>query len=189
MTGADLFERMVTRLDSVGIPYMLTGSFASAYHGRPRATQDIDFVIAPTPDQIRPLVRLFPPPEFYADEAAALAAHQQESQFNVIDLVTGWKIDFICRKSRHFSRTEFGRRALANLEGLSLYVATVEDVILAKLEWAKLGGSQRQLEDVAGLLQIRGPDLDMAYVHRWVVELAVGAEWEVAQRMSQGSGP
>jgi len=61
MIAADLFGRMVARLEAAGIPYMLTGSFASAYHGRPRATHGIDFVIAPSPDQIRTLIRALPP--------------------------------------------------------------------------------------------------------------------------------
>ncbi|MGH7585652.1 MAG: hypothetical protein ACREMH_05340 [Gemmatimonadales bacterium] len=185
MTAADLFARMVARLDRAGIPYMLTGSFASAYHGRPRATQDLDFVIAPSPDQLRRLVRDLPPDQYYADEAAALAALRHEALFNVIDLATGWKIDFICRKSRPFSQVEFARRALAQVEGLPLFIASVEDVMLAKLEWAKLGGSPRQIEDVAGLLAVRGDDLDLAYVTRWVRELAVGAEWEAAQGLSR----
>jgi hypothetical protein len=181
MTAADLFGRIVARLEQAGIPYMLTGSFASAYHGRPRATQDIDFVIAASPDQILALLRSLPPAEYYADEAAALEAEQQESQFNVIDLASGWKIDFICRKSRVFSRTEFDRRIRADLEGLSLYVATAEDLVLAKLEWAKLGGSQRQLEDVAGIMEVRGPELDMAYIDRWVGTLGLSGEWGVAR--------
>jgi hypothetical protein len=35
---------------------MLTGSFASAYHGAPRATQDINLVVAPTAEQLRVLI-------------------------------------------------------------------------------------------------------------------------------------
>jgi hypothetical protein len=189
MTAADLFGRMVARLEAVGIPYMLTGSFASAYHGRPRATQDIDFVIAPTPDQIRALIRALPAEEYYADETAALEAHQSQSLFNVIDLATGWKVDFICLKSRPFSRAEFDRRIRADVEGLSLYVATAEDVVLAKLEWAKLGGSSRQIEDVAGLLQVRAADLDLAYIERWAGELEVRVEWDAAKQTAHhGNG-
>jgi hypothetical protein len=188
MTAADLFGRMVARLEAAGIPYMLTGSFATAYHGRPRATQDIDFVIAPSLDQIRTLIRGLPPTEYYADEAAALEAHRQESQFNVIDLSTGWKVDFICRKSRPFSRAEFDRRVRVQLEGLSLYVATAEDVLLAKLEWARLGGSRRQIEDVAGLLEVRGAELDIAYIEGWVAALGVNAEWAAAQRAARQAG-
>lgn len=188
MTAADLFRRMVTRLEAAEIPYMLTGSFASAYHGRPRATQDIDFVIAPSADQLRALIHSLPPQEYYADEAAALEAHRQESQFNVIDLSTGWKIDFIFRKSRRFSRTEFDRRVRANLGDLALFIATAEDVILAKLEWAKLGGSHRQIEDVTGLLEVCGAELDLAYLEQWVAALELMAEWEAARRGHRPAG-
>jgi hypothetical protein len=42
-----------------------------------------------------------------------------------------------------------------------------EDVILAKLEWATLGSSQRQIEDVAGILQLRFKEIDLEYVEAW----------------------
>lgn len=186
MTAAALFRRIVRRLEAAGIPYMLTGSFASAYHGRPRATQDIDLVIAPTADQLRLFVRSLPPSDYYADEAAAAAALEQESQFNVLDLDTGWKIDLICRKSREFSQVEFARRIEASVEGEALWVASLEDVMLAKLEWAKLGGSLRQVEDVAGLLVVRGSDVDLVYLERWVANLGVDAQWMAASELASG---
>jgi len=105
-----------------------------------------------------------------------------KSQFNVIDLTTGWKIDFICRRDRPFSRTEFERRIRTDLEGLPLFIATAEDVVLAKLEWAKLGGSQRQLEDVAGLLRLRQGDLDQEYLLHWVASLELMTQWVAAHR-------
>lgn len=135
------------------------------------------------------MIRALPPTEYYADERAALEALQQKSQFNVIDLATGWKIDFICRRSRPFSRIEFERRIRAQLEGLPLFVATAEDVILAKLEWAKLGGSARQIEDVTGLLAVRGVDLDLGYLERWVTELDLSAQWAAASRAAGRDEP
>lgn len=184
MTAAGLLGRMVKRLDDAGIPSMLTGSFAAAYHGHPRATQDIDLVIAPSAEQLRVLLRSLPAAEYYADEGTALEALAQESLFNVIDLVTGWKVDLICRKSRPFSRGEFGRRQLVPVEGLSLHVATVEDVLLSKLEWARLGGSARQLEDVAALIRLRRADLDRPYLATWIEALGVAAEWGEAERLA-----
>lgn len=56
MASRDVFRPLITALEAAGIPYMLTGSFAAAFHGSPRATQDIDFVIAPTPAQLAVLV-------------------------------------------------------------------------------------------------------------------------------------
>ena len=88
MTTEDLFRRIVGALDSAGIAYMLTGSFASSFHGVPRATQDIVFVIAPTAAQIRDLVQRLPGSKYYVDEAVALDALRREGQFNVIDFDT-----------------------------------------------------------------------------------------------------
>jgi len=86
---------------------------------------------------------------------AALDAYKREALFNVIDLKTGWKIDMIIRKSRAFSREEFNRRRQLTLQGVSLFVASAEDVIIAKLEWSKLGQSQRQIEHAVGSLKLR----------------------------------
>jgi len=115
---------------------------------------------------------------------AALEALKRESLFNIIDLKTSWKIDMIIRKSRAFSQEEFGRRRLSNLEGMSLYVASAEDIILAKLEWARLGKSNRQIEDAAGILKMRIDFLDRSYVDKWVRELGVTKEWSEALRLA-----
>ncbi len=72
---------------------MLTGSYASSVHGAPRASQDIDIVIAPTRQQLLDLLALFPDTEYYVSHQAALEALATLGQFNVIDFVSGWKID------------------------------------------------------------------------------------------------
>jgi hypothetical protein len=184
VTTEDIFARVVGALDRAAIPYMLTGSFASSYHGMPRATQDIDIVIAPTTDQLEAFVRLLPPDAYYVNLDAALDAHRLETQFNIVDLVTGWKVDLIVRKSRAFSRTEFERRQLVEIEGLPLYVASAEDVIVAKLEWAKASQSSRQIDDVAGILRLRPTDLDLAYIAYWVGDLGLEQEWAAARRQA-----
>ena len=89
MTPPRIFGELIGRLEAADIPYMLTGSFASAYHGVPRATQDIDVVIAPTLEALRAFVRELPPSAYYVDEGAALEALAQEGAFNVIDLELG----------------------------------------------------------------------------------------------------
>ena len=61
--------------------------------------------------------------------------------FNVIDPQTGWKVDLIILKARAFSREEFRRLQRVELiEGVHLALATPEDTILSKLEWAKKAG-------------------------------------------------
>jgi hypothetical protein len=182
VTPSDIFSRVLAALGQAGIPYMLTGSFASSYHGALRATQDIDLVIAPTAEQVQALVRLLPRDEYYVDEGAALEAFRIEGQFNVVDLRSGWKVDLIIRKSRPFSHEEFDRRRRGNLAGQTMAIATAEDVIIAKLEWSKLGGSARQIDDAARVLARRTNDLDRGYVERWVRELELDEQWREVQR-------
>jgi hypothetical protein len=149
MSVPEVFQRITTALDRAGIRYMLSGSFASAYYGSPRSTQDIDLVIDGTPTQLRAFIGSLPSNEYYADLHGALDAHERQSMFNVIDLATGWKIDLIIRKSRPFSQEEFRRRQRVKLHDVSLFLATAEDAIISKLEWANLAQSRRQIEDVA----------------------------------------
>lgn len=89
-------------------------------------------------------------------------------------------MDLIFRKSRLFSKEEFTRRKLANIEGFSLYVASVEDVVLAKLEWAKLSQSHRQIQDVVSVLKLKHRELDRQYLEKWVAELTLFPEWNDA---------
>ena len=177
--------RIAAELNRAGIPFMLTGSFASVFYGSPRSTQDIDLVIAGSAAQLRAFVETLPGKEYYVDVDAALAALKRESLFNIIDLKTSWKIDLIIRKSRAFSQEEFGRRRLSNLEGVSLHVASAEDIILAKLEWAKLGESQRQIDDAAGILKLRADTLDRSYLEKWVRELNLSEQWNDARRTAE----
>ena len=89
--------RIVHALAHAGIPYMLTGSFASSFHGSPRASQDIDIVIAPNSEALAQLLTAFPENQYYVSREAAFDALERRTQFNVIDFATGWKIDFIIR--------------------------------------------------------------------------------------------
>ena len=180
-TPEQVIARVAQLLDAAGIPYMLTGSFASGFHGAPRASQDVDIVIAPSLGSLERLLMLLPDDRYYVSREAALQAYGAESLFNVVDLATAWKIDLIVRKSRPFSRTEFERRVIARLGGEDLYVATAEDVLIAKLEWAKLSESERQLEDAAGILRMQGEALDFDYIDRWGDALGLTAQLAAAR--------
>jgi hypothetical protein len=180
MTADDLLRRLISAFDRAGIAYMLTGSFASAYYGASRSTQNIDFVIDATPTQLEPLVRQLPVEHYYVDLPAALEAHRRESLFNVIDLATGWKIDLIVRKARAFSAEEFGRRRPVDVQGIRIFVASPEDVVISKLEWGRLSQSQRQIEDAAAIMRSRWESLEREYLKKWIEDLHLSAEWNSA---------
>jgi hypothetical protein len=180
MSEANLFRRISAALEQAGIPYMLTGSFASTYYGKARATQDIDLVISATPEQIRTFVSLLPANEYYSDLNSALDALKHQSMFNILDMESCLKIDLIICKSGAYSQQAFRRRISQEIGGVRMFVATAEDLVLSKLDWAKLGQSSRQIDDVEGVLRVQWDSLDKDYLKHWVSELRLESQWQAA---------
>jgi len=77
MSIQEVLQKITSALDQAGIAYMLSGSFASAYYGAARSTQDIDFVIHASSEQLRSFINALPVSEYYADLDSALEAHQR----------------------------------------------------------------------------------------------------------------
>ena len=167
------------------VPYMVTGSLASSLYGVPRSTNDLDVVIAPSRSQLFSLVQLFTRVGLYVRREDAEIALQHHDQFNVVDFASGWKVDLIVRKGREFSLVEFERRETAELDGLTFSIASAEDVVLSKLEWAKIGESERQLQDAAGILQRQGGELDFAYLEKWLESLSLQKQWREARQLAE----
>ena len=181
MSLTDLLSATIAQLDRAKVPYMITGSVASSYHGEPRATRDLDLVIDPDSIGLARLVDGLQAAGLYVDLNVALDALGRRSQFNAIDAATGWKIDFMIRKDRPFSTEEFTRRTRADLLGTTAWIASTEDTIVAKLEWSVQSGSDRQLRDVAAMLEVSGGSVDLAYLDRWITDLGLEEAWAEAR--------
>jgi hypothetical protein len=172
VTLRGLLADVIARLERAAVPFMVTGSLASSYHGEPRASLDLDVVIDPHADSLERLVDELDAGGFYVDRAAAREAFRRRTSFNAIGRDAA-KVDFIVRKDRPFSVQEFRRRLPAELLGTSGFIATAEDMVIAKLEWATASGSDRQLRDVAGILAAAGEAFDFEYVDRWAATLGL----------------
>ncbi len=164
-------------LDALGVPYAIGGSLASALHGVMRATMDADLVADLHPEHVEPLARAVGS-VFYADEEAMRDAIQRRTSFNLIHLETMFKVDVFVAKARPFDRSQLARRQvhlLSEEPERRAYVASAEDIILAKLEWYRLGGevSERQWRDVLGVLKVQGDRLDRGYMRRMAAGLDV----------------
>lgn len=180
MSSAKVLREVTAALDQAGIPYMLTGSFASTLHGAGRATQDIDLVISATADQLRKFESVLPE-HYHRDLTSALEALKHRSMFNILDMEYGWKIDLIFQKPGAYAQQAFSRRGPAESDGVPVTASTPEDLVISKLEWAKMGESLRQIDDVAGVLNVRGDQLDFPYIEKWVKELGLDEQWAAAQ--------
>ncbi len=159
-------------LDECGISYMITGSFAGNVHGVPRATQDADVIIEAHREGLNAFLDMFTD-TFYVSSEAVQQALETQGMFNIIHLETGFKVDLIVRKARPFSREEFSRRRRLPFLGRSVWFASAEDIILAKLEWSKMGSSERQFNDALNVAKIQGKTINQDYLNKWAQSLGV----------------
>jgi hypothetical protein len=178
-TLAEAFARLLAVLDRMEIPYEVGGSVASSAHGIPRTTLDVDIVVDLKPDQIDNFAAELSN-EFYADAALIRAAFVRGRAANLIHLDSVWKFNLFPLRNDDYSRTEFGRRSLRAIRpdgraAIECAVASAEDTILRKLEWYRAGGeaSERQWNDLRGMVHAAGGQIDLDYLHRWAVYLKV----------------
>ena len=168
---------------------MLTGSWASSLHGVPRATHDIDLIVELNLAQIEPLAAEFPAPEYYLSPSAMRDAVERKRMFNLLDVFDGDKVDFWLLTDSPFDQSRFSRKGLSRLGHVDLFVASPEDTILSKLDWAvRSGGSEKQFGDALQIYEIQAATLDHEYLLRWSRELRIDSLFDRMVAESQCSG-
>ena len=187
-------RKAVRLLERMQLPYVLGGSLASSVQGAPRTTNDADIMVSPFPGR---------EPEFaseygdgyYVSLPAIIDANRRRSSFNIINTLTGFKVDFFVQKSRPFDTSAMSRRQSRFVpEGAteSTAVLSVEDAILTKLEWYRLGGevSDRQWRDVIEMLEAQWNRVDRDYLGKWAKEIHVDDLAALAlQQAAKGAQP
>jgi hypothetical protein len=179
MELSELLHHLTSELDRLKIPYLITGSMATIAYGEPRLTNDIDVVVDLPLDQVEDFCRAFPAPEFYCSLAAVRNAVLRRFQFNILHPSSGLKIDVMIPEPSEFNRSRLSRAArLHTTADTMAWFASPEDAILKKLEYYRLGGSDKHLRDIAGVLKIRRDRLDFAYLALWAQKLGVADLWQ-----------
>ena len=172
VTEIEAIRKVLGVLDDAGIEYMIVGSYAAMLHGFIRSTHDLDLVLCLKSEHISALVSTLDE-EFYIDSESAREAIAQQGMFNIIHFDSGLKIDFWILRNDEYSQAQFARRECTELEGIPACVATAEDTILSKLLWYHITPSERQLDDVRGILEVRKGRLDWDYLHHWAKRLSI----------------
>ncbi len=168
---------VVRVLEDLQVPYAVGGSLASSMHGIPRSTQDGDLLAdlraEHVPSFLAAVAELF-----YVSPERVLQAVQRRSSFNIVHLKTAIKVDIFVLSTDPLSLQEMARRQVLPFPGepgTTLHVASAEDTILQKLLWYEKGNrvSDRQWNDILGVLKVQGSRLDFDYLKEWADRIGV----------------
>lgn len=185
MQEINLFRVFFDRLENSGLKYMVTGATAAIIYGEPRLTNDIDIVIEMGEKDAGRITRSFPSDQFYCPPLEVLEQEARRSlrgHFNVIHHSTGFKADFYLKGKDDLHNWAIDRRKRFKLEGVSIWVAPPEYVILRKLEYYREGKSEKHLRDIAGMIEVSGELIDLTDLEKRVRLLGLEKEWEKAKR-------
>ena len=108
----DILKSVAVRLETAGIPYMVTGSMATNFYATPRMTRDIDLVVELGETDIGRVVALFQD-DYYIDREMVEQAVKARSMFNMINNALVVKIDCVVRKDSVYRQEEFPAAAAA----------------------------------------------------------------------------
>lgn len=175
---------VVDAFESLKIPYLIGGSLASSLHGVMRATMDVDILADIKIEQVAPFISILKD-QFYADSEMITSAIVHKSSFNLVHFESLFKADVFLSKGSEFERSQLKRRqglTISDESDRKVYFATVEDTLLAKLDWYRQGGkvSERQWQDVLGMIKVQKDHLDLAYLNRWATDLGIQKLLDVA---------
>ncbi len=166
-------------LETAGIAYIISGSMAANYYTVPRMTRDIDVVVELKRADIDRFIQIFEK-DFWIDPAVVDQEVASRGMFNVIHKEYVIKVDFILRKDTPFQESAFERRKKITIEGQLVWLISAEDLILAKLLWAKDSFSELQLNDVRHLLKTV-ETLERDYLDKWILGLDLVKIYERAK--------
>ncbi len=163
----ETLKNIVSKLDEGKFEYLLTGSMALSFYSIPRMTRDLDILIQLYENDIDKFVKLLKK-DFFIDENMVNDSLNTGIMFNIFNKKNLFKIDFIILKNDEYEKTKFERRKKLKINGLEVYVISIEDLIISKLYWAKDSYSEMQLNDIRELMKNEFND---TYVNEWVSKL------------------
>ena len=151
MNIQDIYETL-RRIDGVlekaDFPYQYTGGIVVTYYGQPRLTQDVDVVVGVAESEVADFLETIGE-SYQFDLELVQESSRSHQMFQVLDLITYYKIDFHLGEKVPGS---FSRTTMATLFGEKEFpIVSKEDAIVSKVLWASKGSTKSRM-DIAMML-------------------------------------
>jgi hypothetical protein len=175
------FLHFVKPLTTMNCRFMVTGSIAAMLYGEPRLTNDVDLILFLPRHLIKILISRFPLDHYYCppEEVIAIEAERSaDGHFNLVHHSTGFKADVYLVGQDPISLWGLRGSTTFKYAGVRIPVASLEYVIVRKLEYYSAGGSQKHVRDIRAMIQVSGHRLDRETLREKVSELSLQKVWE-----------
>ena len=140
----DDFKDFIQCLNANKVKYLLVGGWAVGMYGQPRATKDIDFLVAVDDENLNNLQKAFQtfgsPPiniEHFREKGNVIRIGESPVQIEIINKADGIDIDDC-----------FSRKKTIRIEGIKIYLISKDDLITNK----KASGRYGDLADLENLI-------------------------------------
>lgn len=182
MRPIDPYRNFLRRLESLGLPYCITGSIAAGVYGEARLTKDIDFVLLLRAADIPRLRECFPDDQFYIPPTETLIVEvlrTHRGMFNLIDHDGIARADVFIANRDPLHQWALENRRREDFDGDPAWLAPPEYVILRKLEAYREGGHEKHPFDVSRMLETC--EVDRTFIQIQVERLGLREQWLVCQ--------
>ncbi len=166
------------RFNALGAPWAATGSIASTFYGEVRSTNDIDIIALLDGRAAEALPRVFPDTEFYCPPPDVIEIErnrERRGHFNLVHHDTGWKADVYLSSDDPLHAWALRNRRPVENEGVQIWLAPPEYVIIKKLEFLREGGSEKHLRDIRGMLAVT--DVNRAFLENEITQRDLTDAW------------
>jgi hypothetical protein len=154
--------RVAEVLEDCGIPFLLSGSFASNYYGIPRSTRDADFVLQ-TQHAVGQEFASQLGEDFLLDPQLSFETNTGTFRQRLRHRKRGFKVELFLLSPDAHDQTRFQRRRLVQLHNRRLWLPSPEDVVVTKLRWAR----SKDRDDARDVMAVQHDQLDWAYIEQW----------------------
>jgi len=166
-------HRVVEAVSASSVPYCIIGAVALGAWGRPRATHDLDLLVLADSRAIDGLTTSLSSCRIRINEQWAEANPMTKGRVTRFASPEHPKypLDIIYAADSQ-ERATIERKRLTVVHGLSVWVASPEDLMLLKLK----AGRPTDFDDVIGIVKNPHLQLDLTYLWNWADRLGLQGE-------------
>ena len=180
-----LISLFVVPLNRANVEYMITGGLAAVIYGHPRLTLDVDVVVRLAKDEVPRFAELWPAEEYYSPPPEVIeeeSARAEHGHFYIIHSESAMRADIYIAGNQALNVWALQNRVELSIERHVVQVAPIEAVILGKLKFFAMGGSERHLIDIGRMIEISGHLIDQNSLDAWISRLQLLDAWRKASR-------